>query len=359
MAATGYDDPTNGDTYILILGQAIYMGDKVDATLLCPNQLRYNGIIVDDVPVHLAPPNHPSTHSINCTDDDIILPLSLHGVISYFHMRIPTQEELDTCQWITLTNESQWDPHSSSFQEQEESAKDVHHLRENSTHDRYINACNRPRESYKLALCQNELNHISNTFNDSNFASLQISSTSTSSRYTNTTAETLAKRWCIGLDAAKRTLKVTTQKGIHNPTLPIERRYKTKQAQLRYRQLSGRHGRFYTDTFFASTATLNGCKMAQLYINDLSFTKIYPMKLKSETQLTLSTFIHDVGIPHSIHSDDAPELMHGKFRALCRDYGTSTTYTEPYNPWQNRAEGGIRELKQHVHHKMKANKVPQ
>jgi hypothetical protein len=32
--------------------------------------------------------------------------------------------------------------------------------------------------------------------------------------------------------------------------------------------------------------------MAQLYINDLTFAKVYPMKLKSQTADTLSTFIH-------------------------------------------------------------------
>jgi hypothetical protein len=53
--------------------------------------------------------------------------------------------------------------------------------------------------------------------------------------------------------------------------------------------------------------------MAQLYINDLTFSKVYPMKVKSQTAETLSTFIHDVGIPNIIHSDDANELMHGKF----------------------------------------------
>ncbi len=100
-------------------------------------------------------------------------------------------------------------------------------------------------------------------------------------------------------------------------------------------------------------------KPYQLYINDLSFTKIYLVKLKSEAPHTLSAFIHDVGIPHSIHSDDAPELMHGKFHALCQDYSIPTTYTEPHSPWQNRAEGGIRELKWHVHRKVKANNVPQ
>jgi hypothetical protein len=99
--------------------------------------------------------------------------------------------------------------------------------------------------------------------------------------------------------------------------------------------------------------------MAQLYINDLSFTKTYPMKTKVQTSETaLSAFIHDVGIPNIIHSDDAPELLHGNFRRLCKDYGIQNIYTEPYSPWQNRAEGGIRELKRHVHRKMKSKQVP-
>ena len=55
-AITAYDCPTTGATYILVLGQSLYLGDSVDCTLLCPNQLRSNGVIVDDVPMHLAPP---------------------------------------------------------------------------------------------------------------------------------------------------------------------------------------------------------------------------------------------------------------------------------------------------------------
>jgi len=359
-AATAYDDPTSGTTYILILGQAIWMGDKVEATLLCPNQLRYNGIVVDDIPTHLAPSHQPSTHSIHCADDDLTLPLSLQGIISYFDTRTPTTEELDTCKWIIITNENDWDPHSPSFQEREANAKEIHNMNEYRPHGRYIYSCNKHQQnnSFKATIHKSDLNQISEAFDDGRFASLQISSTSTSSRNHHTAAQMLAHKWCIGLETAKNTLKVTTQKGIRNPTHPIERRYRTKQSQLRYRQLSGRHGRFYTDTFFSNSASLNGCKMAQLYINDLSFTKVYPMKLKSETSHTLAAFIHDVGIPHTIHSDDAPELMQGKFRALCRDYGIATTYTEPYSPWQNRAEGGIRELKRHVHRKMKTNKVP-
>jgi hypothetical protein len=78
--------------------------------------------------------------------------------------------------------------------------------------------------------------------------------------------------------------------------------------------------------------TLNGASMAQLYKNDLSFTKVYPMKQKSEAAETLSKFIHDVGISHALHSDDAPELMQGRFWQLCKEYQIPTTYTEPYSP---------------------------
>ena len=118
-AATAYDDPSNGCTTILILNQALYLGDKVDNTLLCPNQLRSYGIIVDDIPIHLAPPNYPATHSIHCPEQDLQIPLSLMGVFSYFDTRTPTQEELDTCKWVILTDPNVWEPHSSSFQENE------------------------------------------------------------------------------------------------------------------------------------------------------------------------------------------------------------------------------------------------
>jgi hypothetical protein len=171
-------------------------------------------------------------------------------------------------------------------------------------------------------------------------------------------AEALAKLWNIGVDTAKKTIQYTTQKGIRSTLHPIERRFRTKQAQLRYRQLAGRHGSFYTDTFFSKVPSLNNFKMAQIYVNDLSFTKVYPMKVKSEAGDTLQTFIHDIGIPHSIRSDDAPELTHGKFKQLYKDYGINCGDTEPYSPWQNRAEGAIQELKRHVRRKMVGKRVP-
>jgi hypothetical protein len=175
---------------------------------------------------------------------------------------------------------------------------------------------------------------------ESSFRTLM--STVTSPKSYRTSAEQIAARWNIGLEAAKKTLQVTTQKGIRRVTHPIEQRFRTWQAQLRYNQLGGRHGRFYTDTFFSSLPSVNGSTMAQVYTNDQGYSKVYPMKLKSQTHETLSTFIHEVGIPASIHSDDAPKLMKGNFKDLCKEFHIPCTYTEPYSPWQNRAEGAIR-----------------
>ena len=72
----------------------------------------------------------------------------------------------------------------------------------------------------------------------------------TSSRHNSISPQLLAQRWGTHLETAKRTLDATTQQGIRsvlNPTMTC--RYRTKDRQLRYRQLS--HDMF-TDILEAS-----------------------------------------------------------------------------------------------------------
>ncbi len=322
-AATALDDLTTGTTTILILGQALYMGDRVKTTLLCPNQMRANGIIVEDVPMHLAPKDKPSLHSIYSQEDDFVIPLSLKGVFSCFATRTPTWDEIETCKHIKLTDEFNWDPHSEDFQDQENNLGD--HMRgDYSIPSVYRRIMQVSTEIYNC--------HEAPFFNEVSLRN--VVSTNSSKRNYNTTAEHLAAKWNIGLEAAKKTLQVTTQKGIRHTTYPIEQRFRTRQAQLRYNQLGGRHGRFYTDTFFSSIPTINGNTMAQIYTNDHGYSKVYPMKLRSQAHETLSQLIHEVGIPSAILSDDAPELMKGRFKDLCKEFHIPCNYTEPYSPWR-------------------------
>ena len=44
-----YDSPM-GSTYILSIYNAIYLGDKMENSLLCPNQCREAGVIINDCP---------------------------------------------------------------------------------------------------------------------------------------------------------------------------------------------------------------------------------------------------------------------------------------------------------------------
>jgi hypothetical protein len=48
---------------------------------------------------------------------------------------------------------------------------------------------------------------------------------------------------------------------------------------------------------FSNTPSIGGKRMAQLYINDLIFTQIYPMEAKSDAGDSLQAFIHEIGTP--------------------------------------------------------------
>ncbi|KAI2490437.1 Reverse transcriptase (RNA-dependent DNA polymerase) [Fragilaria crotonensis] len=47
-AATAYDCPTDGETYLLIFNECLFLGERLPVSLLCPNQLRAFGLSVRD-----------------------------------------------------------------------------------------------------------------------------------------------------------------------------------------------------------------------------------------------------------------------------------------------------------------------
>ena len=138
-------------------------------------------------------------------------------------------------------------------------------------------------------------------------------------------------------------MQATTQLALRQAIHPLHRRFRTEVAQLRYPRLGGPHGKFHTDPFFANVPSLSRCTMGQLYTNDVHFTKFYPMHQKSEVADTLVQLMQDVWIPSDLHSDDAKELTQGKMGNLLRKFWIKPSQSEPYSPWQVRAELCIRE----------------
>jgi hypothetical protein len=91
-------------------------------------------------------------------------------------------------------------------------------------------------------------------------------------------AATLSKNWGIGIEAAKRTRLVTTQRGDKKNDSPkSEKRYKTNDRQLQYRRLSVA---MYTHTMFSTILSRQDNKSAKIFCTDFGFVRAFPMKRK-------------------------------------------------------------------------------
>jgi hypothetical protein len=150
----------------------------------------------------------------------------------------------------------------------------------------------------------------------------------------------------IGLEKAKNTLEVTTQKGIRTAIHPVTRRFPTTlQPHIRERRLQGP---FYSDICFFTNKSIQQDKCAQVTIDSKGFMLFWPMKAKPEANNGLLDFINNNGIPEWLVADGAMEQDGGRntaWRSLLKTYHIKQTFIEPYSPWQNRAEGKIREMK--------------
>jgi hypothetical protein len=117
MVATAWDDPTTGKVIVLYINEALYFGDKMSHTLLCPNQLRANGWTVQDVPKQF---DAESAHAVIDPTGTFRMPLEMSGMISYLPMRRPTEKEIETCVSYNLTSDVPREPYSPSFREREQ-----------------------------------------------------------------------------------------------------------------------------------------------------------------------------------------------------------------------------------------------
>jgi len=145
---------------------------------------------------------------------------------------------------------------------------------------------------------------------------------------------------------------------IRNAIHPIQRRFCTQAAQLRYPRLGRRFGRFSSDTMFSKTTSLRGNTCAQIFVNNIDFYRIIPMRRKAEAGEALVEFIQDIGIPSEMHNDDAKEQSLGNWKEMIQKYQIKQTLSEPYSPWQVRAEGYICEVKKSVRQLMHNTKAP-
>jgi len=282
-AVIGYEHPVTGDDIMVVINQAIHI-PGLKHNLICPMQLRMNDVLVNEVPKFLCKKPDDTDHAILIprTDDDrLCIPLSLEGVTSYFHSFKPTSEQYEAAaegiDLLHLTDgDLEWDPHSSEFARQEEAMMGD----DGSVREPYVKS-KKSRAILRLAIDQEiMLDEFMESLNDNRFINNIRSirpgtamgrssrwkcsvSALTSVSKPRLEPEALAKRWGIGLKAARETLKHTTQRAVRTVLHPsLSRRFRTNDRQLRYRRLPLT---MFTDTLLTKVPSRRGNVYAQVF----------------------------------------------------------------------------------------------
>jgi hypothetical protein len=138
----------------------------------------------------------------------------------------------------------------------------------------------------------------------------------------------LSRKWRVGINTARQTLKATTQEGIRAALHPLTRRCRTNHFSLRCCCLNTQ---FHSDTVFVTTKLLKGDKCAQVFAAK-NLIRVHLMHSKQECAQVPQVFAEDNGIPTNPCTDGADELTrpHSEWRKLCRDLRVKTGVSEPH-----------------------------
>jgi hypothetical protein len=280
-------------------------------------QCRVNDVTVNDLPKFLAADPTDQMHALTLTDPNnplqpVILPLTLRGLMSLLNVRSVTINEINSHDYLRLHLNSEtltWDPTTDLYEQQEHAMMD------------YSGNIVRDAAARTPKLILNELlsltTDLADLTHDCNFHQVLTSHIVVSSVNASLSGHmgsrktapidfmTLAGRWMIAPDHARKTMQRTTQRGFRtclNPTLA--RRFPTNDRMLCYKRLL--HTTF-TDTMFAGMPSHSGNKCAQAYSTSFGWARAHPMTRKGEAHETLSLLFHRDGIPPTMVFDGSNE----------------------------------------------------
>ena len=106
-AATAWTSHT-GQLYILVFGQGLWFGDRMDRSFINPNQCRSYVISLCDDPTD---PHRPLGFQTNTSN----ILLFMEGTITTMSAHCPSLEELESCKYIYLSDQESWDPSNVNF----------------------------------------------------------------------------------------------------------------------------------------------------------------------------------------------------------------------------------------------------
>ena len=363
-AATAWQSPISGQTYILVLNEALWMGDNMKSTLINPNQLRHHGTSVQDNPMS------PEPLSIITANHEFCMELSMEGTIIFANTHSPTAYELENHPHINLSSSNSWNPHGVSFPRTTKSLEEVmderHRMASAISTSMYshheiegdcifsLDSMRRRISSMKIIPTEQLVRNIE--IDPGATDAPPPSTFQSSQRHTDVSAQDLSERWHISLATAQNTLKKTTQKFLRSAILPLARRYRADRVFTR-KTLSGD---WSTDTMDGHCKTLDGNKYAQVFANKSYFSRIYPMSSKKQAGDSLRLFCQEFGVPERLTFDGSKEQTgkHTEFMKQIRTHDIDYHISEPDLHNQNPVEGTIRELRRKWYRVMVRKRIP-
>jgi hypothetical protein len=337
--ALGDTIPQSGNTVLLIVHQNI-LSPPLNNNLLSTMKLRLHDFIVNETPKfqYLNPTNLSHYISVrgDNVDDVLVIPLELHGVVSCLPTFKPTQEDFETCARYELTYEApKYDTSAKTFHDQEDGMMDsCENLKvPGDFHPKRRQVCSlRQKEaeikllSTKYSDTSSKLQYLSPVLDDGTLLAeldnvttnndLNVSLVKSETRdKAGVDAATLANNWGIGIEAAKRTRLVTTQRGIIRMIQPsLTKLYNTNDRQLRYRRLPVT---MFTDIMYSTLISRKHNKEAHIFCTGFGFVRAFPMKEESEAHVALSLLFHRDGVPNVMVMDVAKAQVDRQLRRNC------------------------------------------
>ena len=212
------------------MNYCIYMGDKKQDALACPNQLQSFGVFIDEWP-SLFFPNKSNVQQLIA--DNITFPLKTKDPLTYLSIQRPILREITDNQLhhISLMSPHRWDPYG-------------------------IESFSPQRSSEIMCWISFDLSHqLPNMIQPCDL-----------SKKKGITPKDLVLRWGIGTQTARLTLASTYQEH-RRATDSLTRRSKFSRAHSRFPTLERPYSQFYTDVLFSKIISPRGITCGQVYFS--------------------------------------------------------------------------------------------
>ena len=355
--AVAYDCPLRHQTYILRFDHVLYI-PTLETNLLCVDQLREQGIIVNETPLlrlrHSE--RHEHSHSILDPNSELHIPLSYNKPISYFTCRRPTPEEASddiNNIHVDMTSPIPWKPYDPQSRIDEENLRRL--VQGDNSAYRFQSLRSNPVTANATHLATlTSLHSLTKVLGDNVQATL--AGVKTSGKSSIVKADQLARRWRISIECARRTLEKTTQRAVRDwSRVTGSRRFRPVQFQLAYPRL---RCEVYADVKFGPCKSLEGNICLAVYATKVQWARAYPLKNEKDVHTTLPKLFRQFGFPQAIIPDSAQSLTEGEFRRVASKAQVPIHPIEPYMHNQNLAEDTIREGTRLYERFMNARNIP-